>query len=466
MSSRISRDGEYRQVVEKILSIPKHTKEAHEPTVLREYLEAMGHPEDGIRVIHVAGTNGKGSVSRMLCEILQTAGRRVGGFFSPHLVRVNERIRVGREEMSDAALVELYRDLEEVRVGKGLPQLNFFEVWFLLAMMHFHREEVQDAVLETGLGGRFDATTSIPAALYVITEIGMDHEEYLGDTIEKIAAEKAGIITGDSPVVYHTGHCRMGEPSAADAVIEEKARKMGCRAMVNCNRARRIHHEVTSVGIDFSFRNDYDRYDHVFLKTHALYQMENAITAISAVPFLCPERSREELRELVRSALGEFQWEGRMEQVLPGVYADGAHNPSAAGQLADSVLELTGSGQWRKLQLIFGVSGDKDIEDVLKELSRVPWDRVILTCYQGSRSAAPEKLLEQAAGHFTPKDGLYATHSLREALKTAGIDSKEAPVDERDSMEASADESNGNTFTMITGSLYLVGELKNMELIR
>ena len=172
---------EYTQVVEEILSIPKFTKEKNDFSVLRLYLDALGHPEQGRRIIHVAGTNGKGSVCRMLCGILQEAGRRCGGFFSPHLIRMNERIRVNGAEIPDEMLVRGYRVIESVQQGRS--RLTFFELLFLIALWYFREADVQDIVLETGMGGRLDATTSIPADLFVITEIGMDHEEYLARSL-------------------------------------------------------------------------------------------------------------------------------------------------------------------------------------------------------------------------------------------------------------------------------------------
>lgn len=432
---------EYEQIAEAILSIPKFTKEKHDLSVLRTYLEALGNPEQGLRVIHVAGTNGKGSVTRMLSGFLQKSGRQVGSFLSPHLVRMNERIRINGREAEDEAIVQAYRILEQVRKEHALPQLTFFELLFAMALLIFRREGMEDIVLETGLGGRLDATTSIPADLYVITEIGMDHEEYLGDTMESIAAEKAGIITGDSPVVFHTGHA--GSPNeTADRVIRERAETFGCRTIINCNETDPIIEEVTPYGIDFSFRNDYDRYDYVFLPTRALYQVENAVTAITAVRLLLPEMGKQDLKELIRNSLKEFRFEGRLEEMRPGIFADGAHNPSAARQLAGSVLRMAGEEPGRKLQLIFGASGDKRIPEVLKELSVCPWSRVILTRYEGSRSASVKEIRKTAGATFSEGTTILTAESLGEALQEA--------------------EKKKEWLTFVTGSLYLVGELRHM----
>ncbi len=434
---------EYRQAVEEILSIPKFTKEKHDFGILRSYLQALGSPEQGIRIIHVAGTNGKGSVTRMLGGFLQKAGRHVGCFLSPHLVRINERILVNGAEIPDDAFAEGYRAIKKAQDENGLPQLTFFEVLFILALLYFHTENVQDAVLETGLGGRLDATSSIPADLFVITEIGMDHEEYLGSTIEEIAGEKAGIITGDAPVVFHTQ-----EPKA-DPVIRERAKRFGCKAVLDCGKYTRTEDEnglrikVNAQGIDFSFRNDYDMYNHVLLPTRALYQVENAVTAITAAPFLFPEYGKEELQKLIRAGLAGFFWEGRMEEVRPGLYVDGAHNPSAAEQLVKSISLLLEQGTWKETQLIFGASGDKDIKEVLQALAKIPWSRVIFTRYEGDRAASLEKLEKLAKDIFSSGTRVSSAGSLILAMKEAQPGMRREDV-----------------LTVVSGSLYLVGEMK------
>lgn len=447
---------EYQRVVEKILDIPKFTKEKHDFFVLQEYLDLLGHPEAGRRVIHVAGTNGKGSVCRMLCGILQEAGRRCGGFFSPHLIRMNERIRVNGREIPDSMLVQAFHAVEGARREGRLPQLTFFEVVFVMALWYFREADVQDIVLETGLGGRLDATTGIPADLHVITEIGMDHEEYLGDTIGKIAAEKAGIITNPSPVVYHTG-----QPEA-DAVIRQRAEAVGCTAIVNCGEGEPPKVEIHPLGIDFSFQNDYDRYDCIHLAVSALYQVENAITAITAAHFLLSEFPREEQQKVIRRGLEAFVWEGRLEAVTPDVYVDGAHNPSAAHRLLESIKTLYGSGKWESAQLIFGASGDKDIRDVMRELCAFPWERIIVTRYRGSRAASTEELLQIARRLVDGEGTLVAADSLTEALRIAGIDEANETDGNPKCGFSSAKSHDGRIFTMITGSLYLVGELKSL----
>ena len=447
----------YDEVVEEILSIPKFTKEKHDFSVLREYLARLGNPEKGKRVIHVAGTNGKGSVTRLLSGLLQNAGRRVGSFYSPHLVRMNERIRVMGEEISDESLVSCYEAVK--KAGEDLPQLTFFEILFVMAMVHFDRENVEDIVLETGLGGRLDATTAIPADLYVITQIGLDHEEYLGHTVREVAGEKAGIITGSSPVIYHTGN------DEADRVIEEKARKMGVTELRNCGKDEVKVQCSNFSGIDFSVRNDYHSYYSFYLPTPAAYQVANAVTVIEAAEVLFSGESESDTEDLLRKTFREFSWEGRLSELFPGFYLDGAHNPAAAEELVRSlgslfsvnsefssdheegsaengkrVDELRMGNPENRRRLVYAASRDKNVEGVLRILSRIRWDELWLVSYTGDRSADIKGLLELAEGIFPEETAVSAFSSVNEVMERFG---RKADI-----------------FTLATGSLYLVGEIK------
>lgn len=440
-------------VAEKILSIPRFTREKHDLSILRTYLDRMGNPERGIRVIHVAGTNGKGSVTRMLADLLRLCGARTGCFTSPHLIRMNERITVDGREIDDSELAGCYLRVEEVRDREGLPQLTFFEILFLIAMLHFAGTGVEYAVLETGLGGRLDATTAVPAELYVITQIGMDHEEYLGNTISRVAGEKAGIITGSSPLVYHTGD------READRVIEAKAREMGVRACLNCEEFRVENVGILTSGIDFSVRNDYDEYDHLFLPVRAGYQVDNAVTVIGAAGFLIPEKEKRE--KLLRKTFSAFSWNARFTEVLPGVYLDGAHNPSAAERLAETVQETVKAMacpeqkeascpvRIRK-RLVFGASRDKDMDGVLSRLSGVGWDEVWLVPYSGERSAEVSRLEEGARAVLTEETVIRiwpgaeaVAEKLLEEIKTG----------------SNTGENGEKQITVVAGSLYLAGEM-------
>jgi len=470
-----SKQNTYEDVCGRILAIPKFTKEKHGFEVIRAYLEGLGHPEQGMRIYHVAGTNGKGSVTRMLSDLLLLGGRRTGMFTSPHLVRMNERISVDGKDIADEDLVSAYEQVERLRIEKALPQLTFFEILFVMALLHFRAAGVTDAVLETGLGGRLDATTSVPADLYVITKIGLDHTAQLGDTIEEVAGEKAGIITGDSPLILHASS------TPAEQVILARAEAFHCRAVENCNTFSAIIHGIDRDGIDFSFSNGYDSYDHLFLKTRAQYQVENAVTAITAAPYLFPEADRAKLKELLRKMLSRFSMPGRMEEIAPGIYVDGAHNPSAARELLHSLyysftnnekcstmsgcdLPVDGEDAQNNMFLIFAASNDKDYREVLRILLDFPWKGIILTEYRNARSVPAGQLAEAVA------DILLNAETVTEERHDPVFEEKssqerhqgQALIQTAEDVRAALNlvKNEKGSRVMVTGSLYLVGEIK------
>ena len=195
----------YTEAVDYILNVPKFTTK-NKPEHTRELLKRLGHPDRGMKVIHVAGTNGKGSVCAFLSEMLVLAGKRTALFTSPHLVRINERFQINQVPISDELFLESYLEVQakiDEMVEEGLPHATYFELLYATAMVAFQKERAEYVVLETGLGGRLDATNTIEHPLAtVITSISLDHTEILGDTIEEIAVEKAGIIKEGVPVIY------------------------------------------------------------------------------------------------------------------------------------------------------------------------------------------------------------------------------------------------------------------------
>ena len=213
----------YEEAVKYILDIPKFTKK-NDGDHTRKFLEYLGNPQEGLKVLHVAGTNGKGSVCAYLDGMLRSEGKRTGLFTSPHLVKINERIVLDGEEIPDDRFCEVFeRTLTAVKKmeGEGLAHPTFFEFLFGMAMLAFAEGGMEYAVLETGLGGRLDATNAVEQPLVsIITSIGMDHMEYLGDTIGEIASEKAGIIKSGVPVFY----AQTSEES--DEVIRRKAEEL------------------------------------------------------------------------------------------------------------------------------------------------------------------------------------------------------------------------------------------------
>ena len=295
----------YSECVDYILDIPKFTKKHSLDHTVR-FLEYLGNPQEKLKVIHVAGTNGKGSVCVYLDAMLRAEGKRTGLFVSPHLVKMNERIRLNGEQISDQIFTETFEEtLNAVKKMQenGEEHPTFFEFLFGMAMNAFQKAEMEYVVLETGLGGRLDATSAVknPIAC-VITSIGLDHMEYLGDTVEKIAAEKAGIICPEVLVLY--AQC---DP-ASDQVIEETARKQNCF----CKKIGKDAYEILGIKdkhIAFSCSSAYYGTTTWELNNIGVYQPQNALLAMETMRKLFGESGHP---QKWREALAELKWEGRM----------------------------------------------------------------------------------------------------------------------------------------------------------
>lgn len=402
-----------------------------------ELLERLGNPQHSFAAIHVAGTNGKGSVCALLDSVLRKTGLRVGLYTSPHLIRFNERIRVNGVEISDEALALLFDDMEPLAAAVAATgrEATFFEFTTALAFEYFRREKVQVAVVETGLGGRLDSTNVITPLISVITRIGLEHTAYLGDTLAAIAGEKAGIIKPGRPVVCGA------TPDEALAVILKtaQARKSPVINVPDSVAVRRISQDlagqkVSIAGTDVS-------YGPVILKLLGKHQLENCATAVSTLESLATCSPLSVAPELIRAGLADAVWPGRLDVLSldPPVVLDGAHNPDGARTLAAALHELF---RKRKVALIWGMCDDKDALGFAKAMGasvKRCWTVPIDT----ERSLAPEKLLQ-----IGRTEGWQAVAtSLPQALHEA---------------KSWALENNGAV--CIAGSLFLAGEvLKNMR---
>jgi dihydrofolate synthase/folylpolyglutamate synthase len=315
-------------------------------------LAALGDPQRRYPCLHIAGTNGKGSVAAMLHAMLQAAGRRVGLYTSPHLVRFTERIRICDAEISETEVVELTREIRTAATVRGI-ELTFFEFVTVIAFLAFARHAVDCAVIEVGLGGRLDATNVIDPDVAVITTIGLDHEQYLGDTIEAIAAEKGGIIKPGRPVVIGR------VPAEAGAVLHRIAAERSA-PMIEACRAIEVHgtDRLRVAGLGWQF-------DHVTLGLRGRFQRDNAATAL-AVAALVRERFGLPA-SAVREGLAAVRWPGRLEVVsaAPLVVLDGAHNAAGIATLLDELPAIAGS---RPLHLLFGVMRDKRWQPMVEQL--------------------------------------------------------------------------------------------------
>ena len=408
------------------------TKNSMEDT--KAFLAKLGNPDTEFRIIHVAGTNGKGSVCAYMRSVLETAGYKVAVFTSPHLVDIRERFVIQGEMITKeeflGAFLQIYDELDWEAEKFYHP--TYFEFLFFIAMLVFAGRKPDFCILETGLGGRLDATNSVARKeVSVITRIGLDHVQYLGDTMEQIAGEKAGIMQAGAPVVYwDTG-------VETSTIFKNKAEELGI-----------IFHPVSkedyqflsfhNKSIDFSLHTRYYKYVSLTLNTIAVYQMENAALAVRALEVM--DEGKTITAEQIQKGISGCFWAGRMEEVLPEVYVDGAHNEDGIRAFLETVA-LDGHVGTRAL--LFGVVRDKDYEAMVKELAASGcFERVAIAHLQTDRGVETDKLSKLFADCFDCQYEFYenAADALRALL-----------------------ESRGNRERIyVAGSLYLVGEIKEL----
>lgn len=405
---------------------------------VRALLSALGSPQDAFPSVLVAGTNGKGSVCAMLAEALRRNGLRAGLYTSPHLVRVEERIRIDGVPVPPRAFGRL---LERVRAevdrlvsaGRIAASPTYFEVLTAAALLHFAERRADVAVLEVGMGGRFDATNAVTPLVSVITTIALDHEEHLGRTLGEIAFEKAGIVKPGVPVV-----CGVRRGGEAYRVIRRRAAEAGAPFHGVWDGAK-LDAERTKNGYRFAFRleNKTYRFSPGLAGKH---QGANAAVVLAAAGEL-----RRVWRPLddrkVLAGISRASWEGRLEIASrrPLVILDGAHNPEGAASLAVYLREVVR----QPVILAFGVMKDKDARSMARSLFPLA-KTVILTSAPLPRSASPEALRAAVEGLGPGRILLEARagRAVRLALK----------------------ESRGRTPVVVAGSLYLVGEVKRLRL--
>ena len=418
----------YQEAETYISELPKFTKKnTLEHT--QKFLSFLGNPQNGKKVIHVAGTNGKGSVCVYLDAMLRAQGKHTGLFTSPHLIRMNERIRMDGEPVSDETFTRLFlRTQQSVRrmEAEGLPHPSFFEFLFGMAMAGFEEAGVEYVILETGLGGRLDATNSISGPLTcILTSIGMDHTEILGNTLEEIAAEKAGILKPHVPVIF------ADTQQESSRVIEERAGELGCP----CKKIGKSAYEILKIQdgtLAFSPSNAYYGDTTWKLQNTAICQPENAMLAMETMHTLFQEQGN--IRAW-REALAQVKWEGRMEEIRPDFYVDGAHNISAVKMFVQSI-----QSEQAEKRLLFSAVKDKQYEEMIKCLCSVSHVReYVITWIEDERGTQTEELLE-IFQKYTDRP-VTVKEEIREALSY--LDSK------RDGCKV-----------YCLGSLYLAGMIK------
>lgn len=403
----------YEEICDYIYEIPKFTKKnglAHTKELLRR-LHIM---EQRFKIIHVAGSNGKGSVCAFINQVLREQEASVGMFTSPHLVCMEERFVIDGQRCTREEFAEAFHAVMEVvegMVSDGLFHPSFFELLFAMGMYIFQKRNVKYLILETGLGGRLDTTNIFEEPLMtIITSISLEHTQILGDTIEEIAAEKAGIIKEGVPVVFD------GSSEAAAQVIMHTARAKRApfyRIPLESIKFRKI----TGKYIDFYFCTGYDGID-LRIPFVAEYQMMNAALAYKALEVL--QTQTHIMRPQIAAAMAKTRWPGRMQQVAEGVYFDGAHNTDGIRHLLKSVKEIGGVSP----MLLFAMVDDKDYEESVAALCQdINWGEVIVTKADDVRGLDTGVLRNEFAKHgqqVTVIDGsenayYYAIEQKKEA---------------------------------------------------
>jgi dihydrofolate synthase / folylpolyglutamate synthase len=399
--------------------------------------ERLGRPDRAYPSTHIAGTNGKGSTAAFLESILRSAGFRTGLNTSPHLEKINERIRVNSEEITDDAFAETFTRIQALNeellaAGKLRAHPTYFECVTAMAFEYFARARVEFSVFEVGLGGRLDATNILTPVVSIITRVDFDHENFLGHSLAEIAAEKAGILKPNVPVILAEQ-----KPEALE-VIRARARELGCPVIETaatfriekdwlengCSRAR-----VTEVESGWTFE--------LAPRLPGKFQIHNSLNAIAAARYL-KKRGYLISDDAITEGIAEAVWPGRLEKVQldPDVYLDGAHNPSAARALATFLEQNLAD---RKIWLVFGALRDKAVDEIAGVLFPHAAE-VIFTQPRTTRAISVSQLAEitsHHAAHFTviPEPEAALGYAL--------------------------DRADANDAVIVAGSLYLVGQLRH-----
>lgn len=384
---------------------------------MQRAVDLLENPEQTYPIIHVTGTNGKGSTIAFMRELFVSHGKKVGTFTSPHIVSIHDRICINGEPISDVDFIRLAEQVKamEQRLLETHDQLSFFELLTLIALLYFKEQGVDLVLLEVGIGGLLDTTNVVTGEIAVITSIGLDHQETLGNSLAEIAEQKAGIFKpGKSAVIANLAQ-------EAQLVCQRTATDLGV--------------SLYQADQDFSFQNgnfssSLAEFNHLILGLEGAYQEENAALALQAFLLFMAQRDEKVNQEAVRAALQATKWAGRLEAVTEHIYLDGAHNLPALERLVEFIQEKIQQGY--QAQILFGALKRKDYGGMLTSLTEhLPDATLYVTTfdYQGS-------LEEQDLGGYT------SIASYRDFI---------------DHFEASAGEQD---LLFVTGSLYFISEVR------
>ncbi len=395
-------------------------------------LDCLNHPEDDLKIIHVAGTNGKGSTSAMISSILQENGYQVGLFISPYLESFNERIQVNSKPINKEKLADLVDEMKPIveKVAKtDVGQPTQFEIITAMGFKYFKEIDVDFVVLEVGLGGTYDATNVITPILSIITSIGLDHQAILGDTLEEIAGEKAGIIKKEIPVI--TAVTKNGP----FAVIKNKAEEMNAtlHALEKNFHIERIDNSINGQTFNYEFLNEKLEFSISFLGQHQIRNASLAVTAAKIMKTLGYKINDSYLYKGLKKAT----WPGRLEimQKKPYIILDGAHNEQATEVIAKTIKELFD----KKIVLVLGILSDKNYTKMISDL--VPLAKeAFITAPDYYRATDTEMLANEAKKHC---ENVFEVKGVSNAIDKA------------------IEISNKDDLILITGSLYTVGEARS-----
>ena len=415
-----------------------------DPTLERvaALVDALGSPELSYPTIHIAGTNGKSSVARMIDAIFRELDYRTGRFSSPHLHTLLERISINGHEIPAEYFVHTYNDIAlylDLIDSKQEHPLSYFEVLTALAFVAFAEFPVDIGVIEAGMGGAWDSTNVVASAVSVITPIGLDHTEFLGETVEEIAAVKAGIIKPESHVVLAAQSVEVAKVLTAEIVAKSA---IPFREGLEFSLAKR---ELAVGGQLISVNGIHGNYDEIYLPLHGLHQAHNATLAIAAVEAFVGVKLAD---DVLRAALGNVESPGRLEVIYrdPTVIIDAAHNPHGAHTLAQTI---TTEFDFESVFGVLSVLEGKDVRGILQELEPVI-DRLVVTTNSSPRALSADSLFNEAIKIF----------GAERTFKEGDLKSAITYATEQCSLVNQV--SDGSSAVIVTGSFVTAGEARDI----
>ena len=418
----------YQKCLDKIYKLGRFGIKLELDTI-QNILNLLDNPEKQYNLVHVAGTNGKGSTATYIASILQMAGFKTGVYTSPHLVKFNERMTINGEPISNDDVVSAYEAVHQVDTGER--KATFFEIATAMGFYHFAKKNVEWAVIETGMGGRFDATNIINPEVSVITNLSIEHTDYLGNTIKALAKEKGGIIKANTPVVT-----AVSQPSGLKAI--KKTAKQNSSDLYIYKKDFSIRKNPGQN--TYSYKGLMKNFNHLIKPLPGEHQKENLSLALAACELIFDNLDE----SLVKKGLSITRWPGRLEHIQdkPLVIIDGAHNLKAAKVLGKY---LSSTVKDKKLTLVLGILDDKPHEKMLESL--VPYaQNIIITKAKIDRSLEPS-VLKKAVQEITKKPVTIIEDVKKAVTHAIEISNEEDAV-------------------CIAGSLYVAGEAREQLIIK